>query len=99
MTRRRARAAAEVEAIAFDQLRARMGDLRGDARLESLAARVVDGDLDFYAAADALVTGLTASTPPAGPSPRFRRERATRWARAESEVAGEGLEPGRIWGT
>ena len=60
VTRRRARAAAEVEAIAFDQLRARMGDLRGDARLESLAARVVDGDLDPYAAADALVTGLTA---------------------------------------
>ncbi|MFN8149056.1 MAG: methylmalonyl Co-A mutase-associated GTPase MeaB [Candidatus Nanopelagicales bacterium] len=60
VTRRRARAAAEVEAIAFDQLRARMGDLRGDARLESLAARVVDGDLDPYAAADTLVTGLTA---------------------------------------
>ena len=60
VTRRRARAAAEVEAIAFDQLRARMGDLRGDARLESLAARVVDGDLDPYAAADTLVMGLTA---------------------------------------
>ncbi|MFN8158973.1 MAG: methylmalonyl Co-A mutase-associated GTPase MeaB [Candidatus Nanopelagicales bacterium] len=60
VTRRRARAAAEVEAIAFDLLRARMGDLRGDARLESLAARVVDGDLDPYAAADTLVMGLTA---------------------------------------
>ena len=58
--RRRARAAAEVEAIAFGLLRARMGDLRGDARLDSLAARVVAGGLDPYAAADTLVLGLTA---------------------------------------
>lgn len=56
--RRRARAASEVEAIAFGILRARIGDLRGDARLEALAARVVGGELDPYAAADALVAGL-----------------------------------------
>jgi LAO/AO transport system kinase len=56
--RRRARAAAEVEAIAFGLLRARIGDLRGDARLDALAARVVGGELDPYAAADALVAGL-----------------------------------------
>jgi LAO/AO transport system kinase len=39
-------------------LRSRIGDLRGDARLEALAARVVDGGTDPYAAADALVAGL-----------------------------------------
>ncbi len=59
-SRRRARAAVEIEAIAFDQLRARMGDLRGDATLDTLAAQVVDGALDPYAAADSLVEGLTA---------------------------------------
>jgi LAO/AO transport system kinase len=58
--RRRARAAAEVEAIALDLLRRRMGDLHGDAQLDSLAARVVDGEIDPYAAADHLVAGLTA---------------------------------------
>jgi len=57
--RRRARAEGEIEAIAFGMLRSRIGDLRGDARLESLAARVVDGDTDPYAAADAIVAGLT----------------------------------------
>ena len=59
VVRRRARASVEVEAIAFDALRARMGDLRGDARLDALAARVVDGSIDPYAAADTLVEGLT----------------------------------------
>jgi LAO/AO transport system kinase len=57
--RRRARAAAEVEAIAFGALRARIADLRGDVRLEALAARVAEGSLDPYAAADTLVAGLT----------------------------------------
>ncbi|MDA8436579.1 MAG: methylmalonyl Co-A mutase-associated GTPase MeaB [Actinomycetales bacterium] len=56
--RRRARAAGEIEAIAFGLLRARIGDLHGDARLEALAARVVDGETDPYAAADTLVAGL-----------------------------------------
>ena len=56
--RRRARAEGEIEAIAFGMLRSRIGDLRGDARLETLAARVVDGETDPYAAADALVAGL-----------------------------------------
>ena len=58
VVRRRVRAAAEVEAIAFGVLRARIGDLDGDAQLDTLAGRVVDGDLDPYAAADALVAGL-----------------------------------------
>lgn len=58
VARRRARAASEIEAIAVAAIRARMGDLRGDARLDSLAARVVDGETDPYAAADTLVAGL-----------------------------------------
>jgi LAO/AO transport system kinase len=56
--RRQTRAAAEIEAIAFGQLRARIGDLHGDARLDALAARVVAGETDPYAAADGLVAGL-----------------------------------------
>jgi len=57
--RRLARAAAEVEAIAVAALRERIGDLHGSAALESLAARVVAGELDPYAAADDLVDTLT----------------------------------------
>ncbi|MFJ6213060.1 methylmalonyl Co-A mutase-associated GTPase MeaB [Streptomyces sp. NPDC092296] len=64
--RRRRRAAAEVEAIAVAALRARIGDLHGDRRLDALAARVAAGTLDPYAAADELVEGVTASTGPAG---------------------------------
>ncbi|MFJ3789049.1 methylmalonyl Co-A mutase-associated GTPase MeaB [Kitasatospora sp. NPDC090091] len=58
-TRRRRRAADEVEAIALAALRARIGDLHGDRHLATLAERVVDGELDPYRAADELVTGLT----------------------------------------
>ena len=58
--RRRARAAGEIETIALTALRARLADLRGDARLSALAARVTEGALDPYAAADELVAGLTA---------------------------------------
>ncbi|MFF4057029.1 methylmalonyl Co-A mutase-associated GTPase MeaB [Streptomyces sp. NPDC001668] len=57
--RRRARAAHEVEAIALTALRARIGDLRGDRRLDALADRIVAGRLDPYRAADELVEGLT----------------------------------------
>jgi len=57
--RRLARAAAEVEAIALVALRERIGDLHGSAALDTLAARVVAGDLDPYAAADDLVETLT----------------------------------------
>jgi len=56
--RRHSRAQGEVEAIAFGIFRERIGDLSGDARLESLAQRVVDGVIDPYAAADLLVAGL-----------------------------------------
>ncbi|URN13248.1 methylmalonyl Co-A mutase-associated GTPase MeaB [Streptomyces radiopugnans] len=57
--RRRARAAREVETIAVTALRERIGDLRGDRRLDALAERIVGGTLDPYAAADELVAGLT----------------------------------------
>ena len=58
--RRRARAAAEIEAIAVAALRSRIGDLHGTDALDSLAAEVVAGTRDPYAAADDLVATLTA---------------------------------------
>lgn len=57
--RRTARAAREVETIAITALRARLADLRGDAHLDALAARVAGGELDPYAASDALLATLT----------------------------------------
>jgi LAO/AO transport system kinase len=65
--RRRARAAHEVETIAVTALRERIGDLRGDHRLGALAERIVAGGLDPYAAADALVEGVTAGGRHRGP--------------------------------
>ncbi|WP_116213936.1 methylmalonyl Co-A mutase-associated GTPase MeaB [Streptomyces olivoreticuli] len=59
--RRIARAAREVETIAVTALRARIGDLHGDRRLDALAERIVSGGLDPYAAADELITGITQS--------------------------------------
>ncbi|PWI44155.1 methylmalonyl Co-A mutase-associated GTPase MeaB [Streptomyces sp. ICBB 8177] len=58
--RRRRRAAQEVENIALTALRARIGDLHGDRRLDALADGVLAGALDPYTAADELVAGLTA---------------------------------------
>ncbi|MGW7366621.1 methylmalonyl Co-A mutase-associated GTPase MeaB [Streptomyces sp. NPDC054841] len=60
--RRTRRAAHEVETIAVTRLRERIGDLHGDRRLDSLASRIVAGELDPYAAADELVAGLTTSS-------------------------------------
>ncbi|MFD5399854.1 methylmalonyl Co-A mutase-associated GTPase MeaB [Streptomyces sp. NPDC127097] len=57
--RRRSRAAHEVETIAVTALRERIGDLRGDRRLDALAERIVAGELDPYRAADELVDGVT----------------------------------------
>ncbi|MEU8524613.1 MULTISPECIES: methylmalonyl Co-A mutase-associated GTPase MeaB [Streptomyces] len=57
--RRARRAANEVETIAVTRLRERIGDLHGDRRLDTLAQRIVAGELDPYAAADELVAGLT----------------------------------------
>ena len=59
--RRARRAAHEVEGLALDALRRRVGGVRGDARLSALAEEVVAGRLDPYAAADSLVASLTAS--------------------------------------
>lgn len=59
--RQLARAADEVEAIAVTALRARVGDLRsrgGADGLDALAAEVVAGRTDPYAAADRLLAGL-----------------------------------------
>jgi GTPase len=58
-TRRVRRAAHEVESIALETIRARIGESApGGASLDDLAERVVDGALDPYAAADRLVAGV-----------------------------------------
>jgi len=57
--RRRYRASVEIEGIALAALRARIGDLRGDRRLSTLAERVVGRELDPYSAADELVAGVS----------------------------------------
>ncbi|MBV9291928.1 MAG: methylmalonyl Co-A mutase-associated GTPase MeaB, partial [Frankiales bacterium] len=57
--RRRARAADEIESIALATLRQRIGDLREGSLLDELAGRVVAGEADPYAAAAALVAGVT----------------------------------------
>jgi LAO/AO transport system kinase len=57
--RRQRRAEAEVEAIAVEQLRERLGDIRGGSALPGLAKRVVAGELDPYVAADELVAALS----------------------------------------
>jgi LAO/AO transport system kinase len=55
--RRRARAREEISAIALAELRARMGGLPGDERIDGLADRVTAGELDPYAAAEELIAG------------------------------------------
>ncbi len=56
--RRRARAGREIEAIAMTTLQARIGRLDRGQRLEQLAADVVAGSRDPYAAADVLLERL-----------------------------------------
>jgi LAO/AO transport system kinase len=57
--RRVTRTAVEIEAIALDALRARMGDSGlAEGGLAALAGEVVDGTLEPYAAADRLVDGV-----------------------------------------
>jgi LAO/AO transport system kinase len=55
--RRLTRAREEISAIALTGLRQRMGGMPGESRLDELAGRVADGDLDPYAAADELISG------------------------------------------
>jgi LAO/AO transport system kinase len=56
--RRVGRAAGEIEAIALQRLRAELGGLRDGKELTGLAKRVVDRELDPYAAADTLISDL-----------------------------------------
>ncbi|MFY1651922.1 methylmalonyl Co-A mutase-associated GTPase MeaB [Solwaraspora sp. WMMB762] len=64
LTARRARrVAAEVEAIALGTLRGRISSLRGGTLPAELAAEVLAGRLDPYAAADRLLTELTGPAP------------------------------------
>jgi LAO/AO transport system kinase len=55
---RRRRFRDEIEAIALTALRHRFDDLHGDARLDTLAERVLSGEIDPYAAADQIVAAL-----------------------------------------
>ena len=57
--RRVARAGDEIEALVVTALRRRMGDLRHDDSVDRLAAEVVDGSTDPYAAADQVLDALT----------------------------------------
>lgn len=56
--RRIRRAGDEIESIALQALRAKMGDLRHGNGVDELAAAVVDGTTDPYAAADQIVSAL-----------------------------------------
>jgi LAO/AO transport system kinase len=56
--RRIRRAGDEIESIALQALRAKMGDLRHGNGVDELAAAVVDGTTDPYAAADQILTAL-----------------------------------------
>ncbi|OAA20585.1 LAO/AO transport system kinase [Frankia sp. EI5c] len=62
------RASEEISQIALAGLRARLGDLDDGHRLAELAARVADGSLDPYSAADTLLSQLRTASP-AGPTP------------------------------
>jgi LAO/AO transport system kinase len=56
--RRMRRAGAEIEAIALQALRSRLGITAGAEALDRLAKQVVAGQLDPYAAADALIATI-----------------------------------------
>jgi LAO/AO transport system kinase len=56
--RRRARAAAEIEAIAVGTVKQRFAQVHGSVALDAAATRVVDGETDPYSAADELVATL-----------------------------------------
>jgi LAO/AO transport system kinase len=57
--RRVRRAGDEIEAIAIQALRARIGDLRHGQAVDELAGHVVDGTSDPYAAADRILAAVT----------------------------------------
>ena len=62
--RRQDRAADEIESLAVTALRAQMGDLRDATLLSDLAARVVAGETDPYAAADDLLAAVAKDPAP-----------------------------------
>jgi LAO/AO transport system kinase len=64
--RRRARASAEITAIALAELRRRAGGLPGDSRLDDLAGQVAAGKLDPFTAADELVAAASAGSAQTG---------------------------------
>ncbi|MGO1165820.1 MAG: methylmalonyl Co-A mutase-associated GTPase MeaB [Janibacter sp.] len=57
--RRTVRAREEISALAIAELRARIGDLGSGGLLDRLAARVVDGGSDPFAAADEILASIT----------------------------------------
>jgi LAO/AO transport system kinase len=57
------RARDEIEAIAVTALRERWGDVHGRSELDGLAAAVVAGRSDPYAAADELIDSVGSQTP------------------------------------
>jgi LAO/AO transport system kinase len=59
--RRQNRAESEIEAITLEQMRQRIGDVRGGDALSDLAKRVVAGEIDPYTAADELVETVASS--------------------------------------
>jgi LAO/AO transport system kinase len=61
--RRQNRAESEVEAITLEQMRQRIGDVRGGDALPELAKRVVAGEIDPYTAADEMVDTLASTDP------------------------------------
>ncbi len=56
--RRHRRVHDEIEAIVMTAVRARFGRMHGDARLDTLAEKVLGGHLDPYAAADEVIAAL-----------------------------------------
>ncbi len=59
LTRRRlARVRREIEALALTEVSARFAHLSGDARLDTLAAQVLAGETDPFAAADTLIENI-----------------------------------------
>lgn len=67
--RRRQRVRDEVENLAVTTLRGRFSDFHGDSQLDTLAERVLLGDLDPYAASDELVQAWRDKPPGGGMTP------------------------------
>ncbi|MBV9314186.1 MAG: methylmalonyl Co-A mutase-associated GTPase MeaB [Pseudonocardia sp.] len=57
--RRQRRAESEIEAITLEQVRARIGDVRGEDALPELAKRVVAGEIDPFTAAAELINTVS----------------------------------------